>query len=361
MQMQNRAIYALTLIVFLTFTCKVTFCEEDNVEKKNKMSLFAVPIFGYTTDTGTLGGFAGMKSYRNSGGKLSNVQAIIEYSAKKQFVAGFKWDHNFKNNDRLLVETKYSKFPTLFFGIGNKTKSDVNENFTPEFFESKISLEKSITSDLKIKTLLYMQNLANVEYNHSGMIVEKDVKWYKGRLDAGPGIGIVWDSRDNTIATNTGTLIQLEYWGMMLQDKGGAYNIINAEFKKFINPIPKFVLGYMAQYKETNGTVPFYLLNDLGGSDRLRGYEQYRFFGKKSVLLQHDIRFPIWGPIGGIAFGAAGQVADKANDVLKGRFHVGYGGGLRWFINREDNLVIRFDYAAGNDTKGFYVTFGEAF
>lgn len=359
--MHRRIIFTFSLLLLLTIFCNNVFSEEETGEKKDGLSLFAVPIFAYTTDTGTLGGFAGMKSYRVKDSKTSNVQAIIEYSEKKQFVAGVKWEHNFKNDDRLLIETKYSKFPTIFFGIGNKTKSNVNENYTPEFFEGKISYDKSIATNLKIKTLVYIENLATVGYDHNGMIIGPEIKWNKGRLDAGPGVGIVWDSRDNTLSTKTGTLMQLEYWGIMWQNKGSSFNLINAEFKKFINPRPNFVLGYMAQFRDVSGTVPFYLLNDLGGSDRLRGYEQYRFLGKKSVLLQHDIRFPIWGPIGGTVFGATGQVANETEDVLKGRFHIGYGGGMRFFINREENLVIRFDYAAGSDTKGYYITFGEAF
>jgi len=38
-----------------------------------------------------------------------------------------------------------------------------------------------------------------------------------------------------------------------------------------------------------------------------------------------------------------------------------YGGGLRFKIDRESNVNIRFDYALGKNSSGFYIGFGEAF
>ncbi|MCD6307941.1 MAG: hypothetical protein J7M24_02980, partial [Candidatus Latescibacteria bacterium] len=79
------------------------------------------------------------------------------------------------------------------------------------------------------------------------------------------------------------------------------------------------------------------------------------------LLLQHDIRCPIWGPVGGAVFVAAGRVADDINGLLSGRFHTSVGAGFRFYFNRKEHMLIRADFARGSETSRYYVTFGEAF
>ena len=156
-------------------------------------------------------------------------------------------------------------------------------------------------------------------------------------------------------------LAKFEYLGIMLQDEGEAFNFISLELRKFFNPFSEYVLGYMFRLDDYRGDTPFYFLADIGGFDKLRGYEQQRFLGNNSILFQHDIRLPIWHNIGGAVFIASGRVADKTSDLFSGTYHTGYGVGLRYFINKEDNLVLRFDMAFGSDSRGIYITFSEAF
>ncbi len=46
---------------------------------------------------------------------------------------------------------------------------------------------------------------------------------------------------------------------------------------------------------------------------------------------------------------------------FSGKFHVSYGGGLRYFIDRKTGMVIRADCAFVSDAGGTYFSFGEAF
>ena len=117
----------------------------------------------------------------------------------------------------------------------------------------------------------------------------------------------------------------------------------------------------MLYTRHTRGDTPFYLKPALGGGDHLRGYEENRFIGDSMALMQQDFRFPIWWRIGGSVFAATGRVADDVSSLFEGQYHFGYGAGLRFFINRDDNLVIRLDKAWGRDTDTIYAGFGEAF
>ncbi|MFC1538857.1 hypothetical protein ACFL6H_05495 [Candidatus Latescibacterota bacterium] len=358
--MKKRVVF---ILFFVFINVSLGFCEESAEKEDNNDSLpFVIPAFMYSTDTGIGGGPVGILSYRISGSDASVIQFASFYTQKKQFTLSAHWQHLFHNNkSKLVSQFAYLKYPSEFFGLGNYTSSENSEKFTPEFLNIKISYERSIYKQFKIKSQFFLRNQALVKSEKGGMIQSPSVPWSSGRLDAGPGIGILWDSRDNFQATKHGTLAQLEYVGLMFQDDGEAFNTVSLDIRHFINPISELVFGSMFWMVDARGEIPFYLLSALGGSDRLRGYENDRFFGKKLILMQQDIRFPVWGPIGGIVFAATGRVSDKVNELFSGQYHTGYGTGLRYFIDKKENLVVRFDVAFGSDTRSSYITFSEAF
>jgi hypothetical protein len=337
------------------------FVLSDENTKDKKLTFMALPFAFYTSDTGFGGGFAFLKSYRSNPNKISSIQSAFMTTEKKQTTTVLKIEHFFKNNDRFLFESVYTKYPTVFFGIGNNTKKSFNEQYTPEYFKLNIYYEKRLVSNLKVKANFNLRNQSLIKQNKDGIFNTSNLNWKKGRFDTGPGIGILWDNRDNTLAATTGTLAKIEYSTMLYQNEGKPTYEINYDFRKFYNPLPGFVLAYMFWLSDTTGDTPYYLYPNIGGQERLRGYEEYRFMGKKAILFQHDLRFPVYGPLGGAAFIATGRVSDKTIDLFSGRYHTGYGMGLRYFVNKEDKLVFRFDWAFGKDTDGVYFTFSEAY
>ena len=356
----KKAVIFFTTIVFI-ISIPQGFCEEKD-DSSEWPSLLVVPIVNYSSDTGFGGGIVALKSYHSSEKQVSTVQLVVLYTEKKQFQTITKWEHHFRNTrDRLIVQLGYIKYPTRFFGLGNNTSNDDPEKYTPEYVEGRFSYEKSAISHLKIKMIFLFRNQALIKSEPDGKIESSSVPWSRGRFDAGPGIGILWDSRDNTYAAKRGMFAKIEYRGIMLQNEGGAFNFISWEARKFFNPFSDLVLAYMFRLEDCRGDTPFYLLADIGGENRLRGYEYSRFIAKKAILFQHDVRFPIWGSFGGAVFIATGRVADAMSDLFSGTYHNAYGAGLRYFINKEDNLVLRLDTAYGSDSRGVYLTLSEAF
>jgi len=200
-----------------------------------------------------------------------------------------------------------------------------------------------------------------IESEKGGMVAINGVPWSHGRLDAGPGLGIVWDTRDNTMITTKGSFVSLDYFGMVYQDKGGAYNTVILDFRYFRKLYNDVVLATNIVAADRQGDVPFYLYSSLGGNERMRGYEEKRFINRSLFLLQQDIRFPIWWRIGGAVFASVGTVAPDTRVLFSKQFRTSYGTGLRYVFSREDHLAVRVDKAWGEDANGFYITFGEAF
>lgn len=348
-------------VIILIFASSFVFSgEEDDTPKRR--SLFAFPVVYYTTDTGIGGGLGGIKSYNPDRVRISIVTLSLVYTEKNQTIIGSTWDHQFSGNkDRVIFKWKYTKYPTIFFGMGNKTANDNPEKYTPEFFTYDITYERLLVKKLKMRIKFFLRNQALIKYDPEGVLKSSQVPWNKGRLDAGPVISLLWDSRDNIFAANRGTLAKLEYRGIAIQDEGSSFNTLSLDLRHFINLFSESVLGFMMWFEDTRGDVPFYLFSTLGSNDRLRGYEEDRFRGKSVLLFQNDFRFPLWGSLGGAVFASTGRVADYAGELFSGKYHTGYGTGLRYFYNKKENLAIRFDFAFGEDSNGIYITFAEAF
>ena len=235
------------------------------------------------------------------------------------------------------------------------------KNIHLNFSKREFFYERRLVRSFKVKTGFFLRNQALVKYEKNGTFISSGIPWNKGRFDAGPEISMIWDSRDNTIATVSGSLVQIIYTSPVFHDEGGSGNRIQFDARKFFNPYPDVVLGFMALVDDYRGDVPYYMYTVLGGQDRLRGYEENRFRDRSSVLVQHDFRFPLFGPFGGCLFAATGRVGPDFSSLFSGTWHSAFGSGFRWYFNKEDNLVIRFDVARGSDSNGVYFGFGEAF
>ncbi len=104
--------------------------------------------------------------------------------------------------------------------------------------------------------------------------------------------------------------------------------------------------------------VPFYLMSTVGGPDRLRGYESYRFRDNDLLYFSTEYRWepaPAWELA---LFYDTGRVFTDGDWVLEG-FHSGIGFGTRFKTAKR--TFLRLDYARGHEEWRFHVRFGPAF
>jgi hypothetical protein len=89
--------------------------------------------------------------------------------------------------------------------------------------------------------------------------------------------------------------------------------------------------------------VPFYFQPTLGGAQALRGFREFRFQDRNSVLLTAEYRWEAWWALDGALFIDAGQVAARRQDFTLRDFDVSYGVGFR--IHSNSAFVARLDLA----------------
>jgi hypothetical protein len=90
-------------------------------------------------------------------------------------------------------------------------------------------------------------------------------------------------------------------------------------------------------------TVPFYFQPTLGGAEALRGFREFRFQDRNSLLMTAEYRWEAWWALDGALFVDAGEVATNRRDFTFRNLDVSYGFGLRFHSNSA--FVARLDLA----------------
>ncbi len=92
-----------------------------------------------------------------------------------------------------------------------------------------------------------------------------------------------------------------------------------------------------------NDSVPFYYMPDLGGAQRLRGFREFRFRDRNSVLTTVEYRWEAWWALDMALFADAGKVASRRSDIDFHDWELGYGLGFRFHSKK--SFTLRLDLA----------------
>ena len=98
---------------------------------------------------------------------------------------------------------------------------------------------------------------------------------------------------------------------------------------------------------ENGGTVPFYMMETLGGANTIRGFKEYRFQDTRNLLFNLEYRWEVWTYVDFAFFHDAGKVFADASGMSFDGLKSGDGFGIRW--HGPTGMVMRFDFAKSNE------------
>lgn len=362
-------IQGMALLLAIVLIGKSSAVGQDQDSKKDttggmQSGIYPLPILFFTPETGLAGGAAALYLYRDSlAQRASSVTGDIIYTAKKQIIIELSGDQYFDGgNYRLLSDVLFQKYPSKFFGIGNRTSSADEENYTPQSFVVHATLYRKIYSNINGGPFFRYENVSMKETNPGGQLVRGTITGSKGGTSAGVGLVANWDSRDNTFASRSGSLYQvtaLFYRGAFGSDF--TYNDVQFETRNFFEIVPEQVFAVQTAGEFIDGAAPFQNLTKFGGQNLLRGYFDGRYRDKNGIAVQAEYRIPVWRRFGLVGFVGAAQVSDKVSRFAIVRFWVAGGVGLRFSWNPKERVNIRLDYGVGNNSSGMYITVTEAY
>ena len=105
--------------------------------------------------------------------------------------------------------------------------------------------------------------------------------------------------------------------------------------------------------------IPFYMLPTLGGSEDVRGYEDYRFRDRNMVAFNAEYRFEAFSGLDVALFADAGKVAPTVGDLGFRNMKTAAGIGFRF--NTSKRVFYRVDVGFSREGARIYMKFGNVF
>lgn len=336
----------------------------NDVKKKKKFdfSIIGGPYFAPETSAGIAVMTAAQyrTDHRDSLLPLSNAAVYMSGSLTGFYGIGINSSTIFPHDKyRLSVKASFSSMPDKYWGIGYTAGNDRDNYIGYTLLTNKISADFSV----KIFPNLYagLGVLVN-----DGRVQKADSAAGKPLIPTrhvfgfGAGPFLIYDSRDFIPNAYKGIYARVGY--KYFPDFVGNTSTFSSWEVQFDSYLPVWKNAILATdlYGEfQNGAVPFTLMAEAGGANRLRGYYEGRFRDNNYLALQAEIRQKIYGRNGAAVWVGAGNVFPAFSGFAFHQTLISYGIGYRWEFKKRVN--IRLDYGIGKDQSGFYFGINEVF
>lgn len=213
----------------------------------------------------------------------------------------------------------------------------------------------------------------NIDYNYTkgseespGVLEDPYYQEYNDRpLNSGLGLIFQYDSRDIPVNSWSGYLLNLSTT-FYSSDLGGDndYQVYLVDFRKYFQiKRPGRTIAVQAKSRLSYGDVPYGEMSQLGTPFDLRGYTWGRYRDNSMLFLLGEYRHMFMkktgdmSPHGFVLWAGAGSIGKDIggfNNWLP-NFGIGYR------LEIQPRMNLRVDIGFGQETRGFYFNFNEAF
>lgn len=348
------------------FSFSPVFALPADSVKKHRLKVLPVPEIGYAPETRWyVGGVAlfTFKAFEDTLTRTTNFKLEFNYTQNNQSILGSDYNIFLKENKYYFFgENSFQRFPENFWGIGSHTSNENLEKYDANRVELYNSFVKQIKKNIYIGPTYRMQYMYKIISKPGGILESGNVPGADKNFSSGLGYTINWDKRDNILNPHKGHFISFSniYFGKIFGSSFG-FQRFEVDARKYIKLFTKHIFAVQAFGLFNKGNPPFRMMGLMGSEHIMRGYYQGRYRDKNYMAFQAEYRLPVYWVFGLTTFASLGDVAGRIDEFNLRNFKPTYGVGLRIRVDKRDNVNLRFDYAVGRNTSGFYVAFGEAF
>ncbi|MEP6746678.1 MAG: BamA/TamA family outer membrane protein [Bacteroidota bacterium] len=337
------------------------------IAKKNH--LLVLPVIARSIETSWSFGTAVSGTFhinkKDSTARTSNLQSLVLYSLKKQFIAAVNGTIYFPGEKFILsTQLSYSFFPDKFWGTGRIAPDSNAESYNFKQFYIYLHGQRSVANHLYVGVIYEYQRLFKVNYIPGGLFDKENIPGRTSYHISGLGASFTYDTRNDAFAPDKGVFLQ-GYFNHFAPLFGSDFKYTNyvVDVRSFIKTYKKQVLALQAYAFLNSGMVPLRSLASFGGANSMRGYYDGRYRDKDQVVLQAEYRVPVYKRFGAVLFGGVGNVGHASDYLTVNELKYSYGGGIRVALTKSEKLNLRLDYgiARGFKSKGLYFQLGEAF
>jgi len=321
----------------------------------------------YSTETSVMFGTAAVVFYKPpliERRRTSQLTVAAAYSLRRQFV-GTAYTDLFTFEDRFFLQAAFNflHYPDSFFGVGNATRLEDEERYTPRNLEIRLLPLYQILDDVFVGPAFRLESVRITDVKSGGLLDSGAVPGSDGGFDFAFGIAVSYDTRDSTLYPRRGS--SLQYWTLVSDPVFGADFRMSRtllDLRHYFPLGPKdHVLAVQGVGRFTSGDVPFFAMGRLGGERLLRGHFNGRYRDRQLLAAQAEYRFPLFWRLGMVAFAGVGEVAERMSALRLDGIKYSVGSGLRLNVSKKERIHFRGDFGWGGDEHDIYVNVGEAF
>lgn len=363
------------LVTTLTVCANDSLVQHDSASSPTSVHTIVVPYVAYTPETRFQGGVGMVLTLRQDSATRRPSALVIGTQLTQQLQYGMGlYPELYLDRERWRITgfIEYFKFPYDFYGFGNSTSPVNIETYRPEGVKLTFTAYRSVTDEsvgnglaAGIRFDARHDAILSIDQRTDGTVGplgKREITGSEGGFQAGVGPAILFDTRDNIFSAQNGWYIDA---AMVAYD-----NALGSEFEAVITSIDlrgyvtlgtKILYAGHILYSSTTGRPKFQTQPRIGGESNLRGVYIARYRDRTAFSWQNDVRIPVWWRFGAVAFVDLGQVAPDLDRMSLLGFHVGVGAGIRFLLDEDERIGLRFDVGTHQGDVQFYIGFNEVF
>lgn len=285
---------------------------EDALDKPDEEGRWAAfPVISSSPETSLMFGGVVLRHFRLPGRihrmqngrwpRRSSVAVFAAYSLKNQFIASLA-PTLYLQGERWSVGGSMNAifFPGIFYEIGRESRESSAEDYTQRLFSASLEVSRTVVSSLRAGLQIAVAHARITEVEAGGILESHGVEGSNGGLIVGFGPVVAWDSRDQNMATQSGSLYQVaaNFYPSFIGSEY-AYGVATFSARRFFAVTRDHTLALGAIGQLGWGDMPFQVMAKLGGDSNLRGYFDSRHIDIHGVVAQAEYRLPLYWKIGG--------------------------------------------------------------
>ena len=314
----------------------------------------------YTRETNLALTLASSAIYHTNTTATSSAQVATMASISGFYRVQANGEHYISNRSRIRYKADIASLPTRFWGLGydaaiNNTHSEYT-NFSTNasaqyLYHIGHGMHIGAGIDLRYGKANCFESLAE-EY------LQRRVR---SAYTTGLSLTALYDSRNDSHTTTRG--IYLSFTPEVRPKALGNYPTtlwhVTAQ-ADYYQPLWKGATAAIDLYADLwSSATPWFYWPSLGGQSRMRGYYYGRYTDSKMLTAQVELRQHIYGPLGAVMWGGAGNIFSTLSTFEWGHTLPNAGLGLR--LNLNNRTALRIDYGFGRRTGGLIINVNEAF
>ena len=362
-------VLALVSAIGVSADDNVSVEKGQNTDEDDNSGIVPLAIPFYTPET-SFGLGVGLVMYHRAEGDPSLDPDELEIEGfgtwKRQCEINISGTKFFSRNFfKIGFESEINRWTDDFYGIGNDVKDRDKEEYSQNEINFKPSFLVNALPGLYLGPVLSICRYTMKDRESGGVLATNTMHGSDGTKAYGAGAMIEYSRTEGPeFFTRTGPSFTGEYI-VYRKGFGSEYNFTSwvLNHKQYFQITGDHVIALDGYVSGVNGDVPWQMLSELGGQERLRGYLEGKFRDKRYAALQAEYRFPIVWRFSGVVFGGAGEIGRSFGDFSTDDLRVSGGVGLRFILDEKEHIPLRLDFAMNTESGEPSIYFGllEAF